>query len=107
MLEWRPLPRLRTYIDYTFANKGEDNPDDRETINPATGKPVSLGRPFQETVIYEKHEVGIGVSYEIVNGVSTSFRYWYLKLDDVTGVYTPTYFLNSQHNVSFGLNIGL
>ncbi len=107
MLEWRPLPRLRTYIDYVFANKGEDNPDDRVTINPNTGQSVSLGRSFQEMVIYEKHEVGIGVNYEIVNGVSTSFRYWYLKLDDVTGVYTPAYFLNSQHNVSFGLNIGL
>lgn len=107
MLEWRPLPRLRTYVDYVFANKGEDNPDDRETINPATGKPVSLGRPFQETIIWSKHEVGGGVSYELVNGVSTSLRYWFTELNDPTGTYTSAYFLNSRHNVSFSLNIGL
>lgn len=107
MLEWRPLPRLRTYINYTFANKGEDNLDDRVTRNPVTGASVSLGRPFQEMVIYEKHEVGFGVNYEIVNGISASIKYWYVKLDDVTGVYTPAYFLNSPHNTSFGLTVGL
>lgn len=107
MLEWRPLPRLRTYINYTFANKGEDNPDDRVTLNPNTGRPVSLGRSFQETVIYEKHEIGLGVNYEIVNGVSASIKYWYVTLDDATGIYTPAYFLNSPHNASFSLKVGL
>lgn len=107
MLEWRPLPRLRTYIDYTFANKGEDNPDDRETINPATGVSVSLGRSFQDDIIWSKHEIGTGISYEIVNGVSTSLRYWYMRLEDDLGTYTAPYFLNSEHNVSFSLKVGI
>jgi hypothetical protein len=107
MLEWRPLPRLRTYINYAFANKGEDNPDDRVTKNPNTGLVVSLGRPFQEDVIWERHELGSGLEYQIVNGVNVALTYRFAKVSDSTMLYTAPYFQNSMHNVSFRLNIGI
>ena len=107
VLEWRPIARLRVALDYTFASKGEDNPDDRLTQNPVTGVSVSLGRSFQDNVIWSKHQVGCSVNYEIINGVSTSLEYVYANLRDDTMIYTSPYFTNAPHNISMSLKIGL
>ena len=106
MLEWKPLPRLSARLHYIFANKGDDYVDDRVTINPNTGLVVVHGLPFQENIIWSKHESGITVRYEIVNGVHVAVAYSYLNIRDEAGVYTAPYFNNAPHNASLKVNVG-
>jgi hypothetical protein len=106
MFDWKPLPRLRAKLHYTFASRGNDYVDDRVAINPNTGLVVVHGLPFQETVLWSNHEVGIGVQYELINGVHFALEYWYADIMDVTGQYTADYFKNAAHNASLKVNVG-
>ena len=106
MLDWKPLPRLQVKVHYIYASKGNDYVDDRLTINPNTGLVVVHGLPFQESILWSKHEAGLGVQYEVVNGVHVGLKYWYVDLKDVTGIYTAEYFFNSAHNTSLKVNVG-
>jgi len=106
MLDWKPLPRLRAELHYIFANKGDDYIDDRVTTNPNTGLAIVHGLPFQNSILWSKHEVGLRVSYEIVNGVHVALKYWYADIKDVNEDFTAPYFLNSAHNASLKVNVG-
>lgn len=106
MLDWKPIARLRAKLHYIFANKGDDYVDDRVTINPNTGLVVVHGLPFQDNVIWSRHEVGVAAEYEVVNGVHTALSYTYAKITDQTGIYTAPYFKNAPHSVSLKVNFG-
>jgi len=106
MFDWKPIARLRAKLHYIYASRGNDYVDDRVTINPNTGLVVVHGLPFQESVLWSNHEVGVGLQYELVNGVHLALNYWYADLEDVTGNYTAEYFQNSAHNASLKVNVG-
>lgn len=105
-VNWRPVRGLNAFVNYVFASKGNDYVDDRNAINPVTGDKFARGLPFQDEIIWRQHSVGVGVRYEITNGVHTSLRYNYLHIEDPYEYYTPDYFRNSAHNLSFSLNVG-
>jgi len=105
-LDWRPLRGLNAYLNYTFASKGNDYVDDRNSINPATGDKFVRGLPFQKELVWRSNTVGVGLKYELVNGLHTGLQYMYSRIEDPFEYYTPDYFRNSAHNLSVSLNIG-
>lgn len=106
MFDWKPLPRLRAKLHYIWATKGDDYVDERVTRDPVTGIFAIQGLDFQDNILWNKHEIGVGVSYEIVNGVHVALDYAYINLTETTNIYTAPYFRNAPHNASLKVNVG-
>jgi hypothetical protein len=93
---YKPLPRLSLAFDYNYASKGPDYEDNRNLINPTTGKVFVWGLPFQESLIWESTTLGFQANYQILNDIHVKLGARYSNVWDPTGKYTPTVFSGKQ-----------
>lgn len=93
-LAYKPIRGLHLLAAYNLAQKGP------ELLNDANS---NRGLVFMETVEWEKKQLFLKASYEIINNAFVFLEYQSM---DVTGdeTYTPEYFFGKTNTISVGFN---
>ncbi|HEX5002917.1 MAG TPA: hypothetical protein VFW78_10520 [Bacteroidia bacterium] len=105
-LTWKPLPKLSAAVQFNYATKGPEYPDDRDAIDPNTGEEAILSLPFQETIVWKNTSIAFETKYELVNDLIVKLRLDYSDVRDDTGVFSPGRFTGKQLMVNTMITFG-
>jgi hypothetical protein len=96
---YRPIRGLSLKLWCDFAQHGPDH----EELGTNRDDVVHM---FMDTVLWQNLTIGFSARYQVIHDVYAFFEYEHASVTGDIEKYTPPYFRNSPHNISFGINYG-